>query len=72
MSFYIFLKKVEKLNLEILPNGKKYTFFYISLNVIPIFKFVSILPLSDLGNLRCRTNPKCNTHMLGHLKITNM
>jgi hypothetical protein len=27
MSFYIFLKKVRKLNLEILANDKKQTFF---------------------------------------------
>jgi len=27
MSFNIYLMKVKELNLEILPNGKKYTFF---------------------------------------------
>jgi hypothetical protein len=27
MSFYIFLKKVKELNLEILPNGNRYILF---------------------------------------------
>jgi hypothetical protein len=31
MSIYIFLNKLKKLNLEILPNGKKYTFFCVLL-----------------------------------------
>jgi hypothetical protein len=34
MSFYIFLKKVKELNLEILPNGKKQTFFYVLLQIL--------------------------------------
>ncbi len=27
MSFYIFLKKLKRLNFKILPNGKRYIFF---------------------------------------------
>jgi hypothetical protein len=34
MSFYIFLNKVKKLNLEILPNGKRYTFFFVLLEIL--------------------------------------
>jgi len=41
MSFYIFLKNVKELNLQILPNGVKKK-NYVSLNAIPIFKFISI------------------------------
>jgi hypothetical protein len=34
MSFYIFLKKVKEINLEILPNGKKHTFFCVLLQIL--------------------------------------
>ncbi len=34
MSFYILQKKVKKLNLEILPNGKKHIFFYVLLQIL--------------------------------------
>jgi len=34
MSFHIFLKKVNELNLEILPNGKKNTFFCVLLQIL--------------------------------------
>jgi hypothetical protein len=37
---------------------------YLALNVILIFKFVSIQPIGDLSNLKCKPNLKCNTHML--------
>jgi len=29
MSFYFILKKVKELNLEILQNGNRYTFFFV-------------------------------------------
>jgi hypothetical protein len=33
---------------------------YLALNAIPIFEFVSIQPIGDLGKLKCRPNLKCN------------
>ncbi len=49
MSFYIFLKKMKKLNLEILPNGKRYTFFLHVLNAIPTCKVISKYLVCSLG-----------------------
>ncbi len=34
MAFYIFKEKVKKLNLEILPNGNKHTFFCVLLQIL--------------------------------------
>jgi len=34
MSFYVFLRKMKELNLEILPNGKKYSFFCVLLQML--------------------------------------
>jgi hypothetical protein len=34
MSFYIFLKKMKKINLEILPNGKKHNLFRVFLQIL--------------------------------------
>jgi hypothetical protein len=31
---YIFLKKVKEINLEILTNGKRHTFFYVLLQIL--------------------------------------
>jgi len=31
---YIFLKKMKEINLEILTNGKKHTFFYVLLQIL--------------------------------------
>jgi hypothetical protein len=45
---------------------------YLALNAIPIFEFISIQPIDDLSNMRSRPNPKCNTHMKGHFKITSV
>jgi hypothetical protein len=36
---YIYIMK--EINLEILPNGNIYTFFYVSLNTIPTCKVIS-------------------------------
>jgi len=33
-AIYIYLKKVKEINLEILTNGKKYTFFYVLLQIL--------------------------------------
>jgi hypothetical protein len=34
MSFYIVFEKVNELNLEMLPNGKKYTLFCVLLQIL--------------------------------------
>jgi len=34
MSFYICLKKMNELKLEILPNGKKYIYFCVLLQIL--------------------------------------
>jgi hypothetical protein len=34
MSFYILKKKVKELNLEILQNGNKHTFFFVWLKIL--------------------------------------
>ncbi len=34
MSFYIFKKKMKELKLEILPNGKRYIFFFVLLQIL--------------------------------------
>jgi hypothetical protein len=38
MSFYIFLKKVKELNLKILPNDKRHTFFCVLLTFFLIIQ----------------------------------
>jgi len=70
MSFYIFLKKVKKLNLEILPNGKKYTFFLFFYKFYLIIQKIKAKFLVDENKYICGyykiiwiPNPKCNTHI---------
>jgi hypothetical protein len=67
--FYKFYLIIQKIKTKFLVGGNKYVCKYykineyLTLNVIPIFKFVSIYPIGDLRNLRWRPNPKRNTHM---------
>ncbi len=37
MSFYIFLKKMKELKLEILPNGNRHTLFFVLLQILFIY-----------------------------------
>jgi hypothetical protein len=66
--FYFF--KVKELNLEILPNDKRHTFFCV------LFQFCLIIPkikakfligenkhVCGYYKIICIPNPKCNTHM---------
>jgi hypothetical protein len=78
MPFYIFLKKVKELNLEILPNDKRHTFFLF------YYKFYLIIQkkkgkfVVDENKYMCGyckiiwiSNPKCNTHIQVHFNITH-
>jgi hypothetical protein len=58
MSFYICLKKMKKLNLEILPNGKKKTFFCV------LFKFYL-----TIQKIKAKFLVGENKYMSGYCKI---
>jgi hypothetical protein len=77
MSLYFFFFKVKELNLEILPNGKRHTFFCVLLQIL--FKYSKIKAKFIIGENKylCRyykiiwiPNLKCNTHIQVHFNIT--
>jgi len=78
MSFYIFLWKVKEFNLEILPNGKIYTFFCVLLQMLFNNQKVKAKFLVGENKYVCGyckimwiPSPKCNTHIQVCFDITH-
>jgi hypothetical protein len=78
MSFYIVLKKENELNLEILPNGKKHTFFYVLLQILFNYSKNKAKFLVGENKYVCEyykiiriPSPKCNTHIQVCFDITH-
>jgi hypothetical protein len=76
---YIYiLKKVKKISLEILANGKKDNFFCVLLQILLLIKKIKAKSLIGESKYMCRyckiiwiLNPKCNNHIEVCFKITH-
>ncbi len=54
MSFYIFFKENEKLSMEILPNGKRHTFFFVFLQILLLIYKIKAKFLVGENKYMCR------------------